>query len=81
MLANLPGIIISAAFIKNCFACHSLFPKVINLSLIHRYVPESMKSTKVIPLFKSGDTSDVGNYRPISILPVVSKILERPVCD
>ena len=40
-----------------------------------------MKSAKVIPLFKSGDTSDVGNYRPISILPVVSKILEQPVCD
>ena len=40
-----------------------------------------MKSAKVIPLFKSGETSDVGNYRPISILPIVSKILERAVCD
>ena len=59
---------------------HSL-AKVIHFSLIHGYVPESIKSAEVIPLFNSGDTSDVGNYRPISILPGVSKILERAVCD
>ena len=55
--------------------------KIINLCLIYGYVPGGMKSAKVIPLFKSGETSDVGNYRPISILPSVSKILERAVCD
>ena len=38
-----------------------------------------MKIAKVIPLFKSGDRELVGNYRPISILPTFSKILERIV--
>ena len=34
-----------------------------------------------MPIFKSGDKSDVGNYRPISVLPIVSKIIERAVHD
>ena len=33
------------------------------------------------PIFKSGDSSDVNNYRPISILPVLSKFLERSIFD
>ena len=36
-----------------------------------------MKYSKVIPLFKSGDKSDMGNYRPISILPALSKNFEK----
>ena len=38
-----------------------------------------MKSAKVVALFKNGDSSDCDNYRPISILPTASKILERAV--
>ena len=41
--------------------------------------PESMKTAKVIPLFKSGSRSCLDNYRPISLLPCFSKILERIV--
>ena len=35
-----------------------------------------LKITKVTPLFKSGDVENVTNYRPISVLPVFSQILE-----
>lgn len=38
-----------------------------------------MKQDKVIPLYKKGIKSDPGNYRPVSILCVTSKILERVV--
>ena len=53
--------------------------KIINLSIVKGYVPYLWKSAKVLPLYKSGDHSCLGNYRPISVLPVVSKILERAV--
>ena len=36
-----------------------------------------MKTAEVIPLFKSGDREKYTNYRPVSILPQFSKILEK----
>ncbi|KAJ0171527.1 hypothetical protein K1T71_013077 [Dendrolimus kikuchii] len=39
--------------------------------------PDLFKKSVIIPVYKSGDKSHVGNYRPISILPALSKILER----
>ena len=52
---------------------------IFNLSLETGTVPNQMKIAKVIPLFKKGDNLDVGNYRPISLLSTLSKILERIV--
>lgn len=42
-------------------------------------VPSGMKIAKIIPLYKSGDTSSFINYRPISVLPVFSKVLEKVI--
>ena len=39
--------------------------------------PDKLKIARVIPLFKTGDRSDIANYRPISLLPVLSKIFEK----
>ena len=44
-------------------------------------VPDSLKIAKVIPLYKSGSLNSIDNYRPISVLPTVSKIMERIVYD
>ena len=52
---------------------------IINLSLHSGSVPMEWKAAKIIPLFKSGSMVELDNYRPISILPVLSKILERIV--
>ena len=50
---------------------------IINLSLSTGVVPTQMKIAKVIPIFKTGDKTEFNNYRPISMLPVFSKILEK----
>lgn len=52
---------------------------IINSSIASSTFPEVWKFAKVKPLFKAGKCDDVNNYRPISILPSLSKILERHV--
>ena len=52
---------------------------VFNMSLASATFPKSMKISKVQPLFKSGVCMLCNNYRPISLLPVLSKILEKIV--
>ncbi len=51
----------------------------INLSLLSGVVPKMIKIARVIPIFKSGDKNSITNYRPISVLPTISKIFERIV--
>jgi hypothetical protein len=52
---------------------------IINLSLTSGVVPDALKIAKVIPVFKKGDANIASNYRPISLLSVFDKILERTV--
>ena len=52
---------------------------IINTSLLTARIPSDWKSARVIPLFKKGKADEMDNYRPISILPVLSKVLERDV--
>ena len=50
-----------------------------NLSLSTGTVPSCWKKKRVTPVFKKGDSDDVNNYRPISILPITMKIFEKVV--
>ena len=50
-----------------------------NCSLRSTLFPDSWKTAKVIPLFKGGDREEVGNYRPVSLLPIPGKLLEKIV--
>ncbi len=49
---------------------------IVNLSLKTGEIPESCKYARVTPISKGGDISDVDNYRPISILPLIAKCIE-----
>ncbi|CAB0015935.1 unnamed protein product [Nesidiocoris tenuis] len=50
---------------------------IINLSLTSGTFPDSLKIARVIPIFKSGDPLVLSNYRPISLLSSIAKLIER----
>ena len=63
-------------------ACDELTPgitHIVNLSIKCEHFPSMWKKSKVIPLFKKEDPTLAKNYRPVSLLPITSKILERVI--
>ena len=71
---------IPASFLKDTkYAISKPLAHIINCSLKSGIVPSDFKQARVAPIYKSGDRVDFDNYRPISILPAVSKILEKCV--
>ena len=55
--------------------------KILNIRITTGLFPDSFKKAKITPCFKKGDKSDMSMYRPISVLPLLSKLLERHVAD
>ena len=53
------------------------FTYICNMSFTTGVFPDKMKIAKVVPLYKSGDRHMCNNYRPISLLPQFSKVLEK----
>ena len=52
---------------------------IINQSLETGIFPDAFKTSKVTPIYKKGDKTNLNNYRPISILPTISKVFERVI--
>ena len=68
--------------VRQCFAV--IGPEllhVINASIVSGMFPSMWKTALVVPLHKSGDVTVAGNFRPISLLSVLSKVTERVVCN
>ena len=73
---------ISAKFLNDSADhIHNQVTHILNLSITSSKVPRALKKAKVVPLYKKDNKFDVGNYRPVSILCSLSKILERVVYD
>jgi len=68
--------ILLKSIIKNI---STILSHIFNLSINSGIVPTKLKIAKVTPIFKSGDSHDFSNYRPISILPAISKLLEKVI--
>ena len=63
--------------------CESIaFPlaHIFNLSFNTGEVPELLKIAKVVPIYKKGERNQPGNYRPISLLSIFDKIMEKLMC-
>ena len=64
--------------VASCIACP--LAHIFNLSFESGLVPTRLKVSRTVPVFKAGASDIFGNYRPISCLPVLSKIIEKLVC-
>ena len=64
--------------------CHNALKKPMTM-LINKSIEEGkvlliLKKARIIPLYKKGPSNICGNYRPVSLLPSLSKILEKAIC-
>lgn len=55
--------------------------KIINECIRKTIFPSCLKIALITPLYKKGDTEELSNYRPISILPIISKIFEKLIAN
>src|SRR5699024_3813277 len=51
--------------------------KLINICIRTNTFPDCLKRALIVPIYKKGDPNDATNYRPISLLPIFSKIFEK----
>ena len=69
---------LSSKILKDAFMVYITQPVFIyNLSLKKSVFPNKWKNATIIPLFKAGDKKLVSNYRPVSLLPLPGKMLEK----
>lgn len=73
---------ISNRLIKSLkIALISPLTKLFNLSQKTGIFPESLKKAKIVPIYKTNDVNEYSNYRPISLLSSISKLLEKLVAQ
>ena len=81
--------------LKNSSAGHDEFPTFVGKQCVNRFIdpltflinfslrtgifPSELKLARVVPIFKSGDSSALTNYRPISVLTYFAKVFEKVV--
>lgn len=66
---------------ESCHIISEPLTILINRCFVEGNFPDIFKLTKVLPLFKKGDNTSCDNYRPISIVPIFSKIIENLIKD
>ena len=52
---------------------------IVNQMMATGIFPDALKISKVIPLYKKGDEANLSNYRPITLLPSISKVFEKAI--
>ena len=67
--------------VQKSFILATSITQICNLSIKLSTVPDECKIAKLKPFYKKGKKTDPKNYRPISLLPAISKILEKVIHD
>ena len=71
---------ISSRILKDCLPCTlSTITRIVNNSFFTNTFARAWKTAEITPILKCGNPDVPSNYRPISLLPIVSKITERLV--
>ena len=79
MKANGPDDISAKMLKETALSIAPIVTQLFNISIILGELPNEWKMARVSPIPKSGDHSDPGNYRPISLLSLLSKLLEKHI--
>ena len=75
---SVSGIIPMKALKLACYECADTLTSIFNTYIVEQAIfPDELKLAEIIPAHKKNATTDKSNYRPISLLPVISKIFER----
>ena len=61
----------------SCKSCSDILQKYFNNAIRYNNFPGKLKCADVLPVFKKDDRKNAKNYRPVTVLPGVSKISER----
>ena len=72
--------LIPARLIKDC--AHELAPSIthlVNVILETSTIPNDFKIGRISAIYKSGEKNQLNNYRPITVLPILSKIMEKGI--
>ena len=72
-----PDIFKPSIVIDNAHSLALPLQHIYNASLSSGIYPSNLKIAKIVPIFKKGDSTLPGNYRPISLLPIFKKIFEK----
>ena len=59
--------------------CAPILHKLVNSSIQNSTFPDTLKFADITPIFKKDDATNVKNYRPVNVLPVISNIYERVI--
>ena len=67
--------------LKNCENCFFDLTNFIYEAIKNNKFPDSFKLPDITPVFKKLDPSDKANYRPVSVLPLLSKLFQKIIYD
>ena len=62
---------------ENSDLCNNTILRIFNDVIHTAQFPDALKLADITPVFKKEDSNNVKNYRPVSVLPVMSKVFER----
>ena len=58
----------------------NIVTNIVNQSISKNKMPDDLKHAIVKPIYKGGKKTDIENYRPITILPAIEKVIEEVIC-